>query len=280
MCSTFKYKNCIGRNFDYEVSYNEELRVIEPNRFDNKYKILGMCTGIIHDYPLLYDGMNQEGLCICGLAFMGNAVYNPVKEGMINIPSYKFPLEILSQFKNLEEVKGHLDKINITNEPFNENFPPSDLHWFIADKEESIIVEQTKDGLNYYNGEVLTNNPPYPQQLENYHIVDSKIGNVDFQLDPEYDTRGLETSYLSGDYTSMGRFERLSYIKDKLENSDNSFDDANQSLHLLSSIEQIYGLTNVNDSFEYTIYSIVYDMENLNVYLKLYNDFDLIKKEF
>ena len=149
MCSTFKYKNCIGRNFDYEVSYNEELRVIEPNRFDNKYKILGMCTGIIHDYPLLYDGMNQEGLCVCGLAFMGNAVYNPVKEGMINIPSYKFPLEILSQFKNLEEVKGHLDKINITNEPFNENFPPSDLHWFIADKEESIIVKQTKYGLNY-----------------------------------------------------------------------------------------------------------------------------------
>ena len=78
----------------------------------------------------------------------------------------------------------------------------------------------------------------------------------------------------------MGRFERLSYIKDKLENSDNSFNDANQSLHLLSSIEQVYGLTNVNDSFEYTIYSIVYDMENLNVYLKFYNDFDLIKKEF
>ena len=279
MCSTLKYKNCIGRNFDYEVSYNEELRIIEKDTFGNDYKIIGMCTGIIKDYPLFYDAMNEEGLCIAGLAFAGNAVYNPIKEGMTNIPSYKFPLEILSKFKTVEEVKNHLDNVNITNEQYNENFPPSDLHWFIADREDSIIVEQTKDGLNYYDGEVLTNNPPYPQQLENYSLMESKIGNIDFDLDPEYDTRGLETSYLSGDYTSMGRFERLSYIKEKLEESDNTFNDANQCLHLLCSIEQIYGLTNVNNAFEYNIYSIVYDMDNLKVYLKFYDDFDLIKED-
>ncbi|WP_295722815.1 linear amide C-N hydrolase [uncultured Methanobrevibacter sp.] len=280
MCSTLKYNYCIGRNFDYEVSYNEELRVIEKHTYDNEYKIIGMCTGIIKDYPLLYDGMNERGLCVCGLAFMGNAVYNPVCDDKLNIPSYKFPLEILSKYENLEEVKNLLDNVNITNEQYSENFPPSDLHWFIADKDESIIVEQTKDGLNYYEGELMTNNPPYPQQLENYHIMESKIGNINFKLDSEYNTRGLETYYLSGDYTSMGRFERLAYIKEKLEETDNSFNDANQVLHLLSSIEQIYGLTDVNGSFEYTIYSIVYDMDNLEVYLKFYNDFDLIREKF
>lgn len=280
MCSTLKYNKCIGRNFDYEVSYNEELRIIEKNTVDNEYKIIGMCTGIIKEYPLLYDGMNEKGLCVCGLAFMGNAQYNPPHKDMVNIPSYKFPLEILSKYENVKDVKNLLDNVNITNEQYSENFPPSDLHWFIADKEESIIVEQTKNGLNYYDGEVMTNNPPYPQQLENYHIMESKIGNIDFKFDSEYSTRGLETYYLSGDYTSMGRFERLSYIKEKLEGSNNSFNDANQVLHLLSSIEQVYGLTNVNDSFEYTIYSIVYDMDNLEVYLKFYNDFDLIREKF
>ena len=55
MCSIFKYKNCVGRNFDYEVSYDEELRVIEPKQAGNQYKIIGMCAGVVKDYPLLYD---------------------------------------------------------------------------------------------------------------------------------------------------------------------------------------------------------------------------------
>ena len=35
MCSIFKYKNIVGRNFDYEQSYNEELRFINKNEFKN-----------------------------------------------------------------------------------------------------------------------------------------------------------------------------------------------------------------------------------------------------
>ena len=89
----------------------------------------------------------------------------------------------------------------------------------------------------------------------------------------------METYGLRGDYTSLSRFNRLSYLKDKLEASNNgyTFNDVSQSFHLLSSVEQMYGATPVNDKFEYTIYSIVYDMENKYVYLKKYDELKIME---
>lgn len=273
MCTSLKYKTCMGRNYDYEQSFDEEVRIIDEGEFDNKYKIIGVATGFIKDFPLLYDGMNQHGLCISGLAFEGNAKYFDDSSDKNNIPSFRLPLEILGQFKDVDEVKNFLNSANITNEAYSPQFPPSDMHWMICDKDKAIIVESTEEGLNIYDAKtgVLTNNPPYPQQLEmamdNLKLIGKKDAHV------EYDSRGKETYGLLGDYTSFTRFAKLSYLKEHLENSNNSFDNVNQTFHLLSSIEQIYGLTPVEDKFEYTIYSIVYDMENLKVYYKIYDDF-------
>ena len=277
MCSILKYNDCMGRNYDYEISYQEELRTIPKHKYKNEYAIIGMCTGLVKDYPLLYDGMNSEGLCVGALAFKGNAKYHPKVSGQVNIPSYKFPLEVLGNFESVQEIRDthSLEVVNITDESYSKELPPTDLHWFISDKDESIVVEQTRDGFGYFSGEVLTNNPPYPLQLMNYDKIKTKIGDVDFQLKKTYDTRGLETFYLAGDYTSMSRFERLSYLKENLEKASNSFNNVGQTFHLLSSAEQVYGSTPINDKYEYTIYSIVYDMENLEVYLKTYDDLNI-----
>lgn len=281
MCSIFKYKNCVGRNFDYEVSYDEELRIIEKGEFYSSYKIIGMCTGFVKDYPLLYDGMNECGLVCGALAFEGNAFYKEPNEHKFSPPSYEFVLYVLKNFSSVEIVRDFIssDWFQISNENYSEDMPSSDLHWFIADEKESIIVEQTIDGLNIYDGSVMTNNPPYPIQNHEYESFKDLIGDTIYYKNI-YNTRGMETSGLDGSYTSDGRFERLSYLKEKLEESDNSFGDISQGFHLLSSVEQIYGATPVSDKFEYTIYSIVYDMQNLQVYLKGYDDLTIINKSF
>ena len=273
MCSTFRYKKCMGRNFDYEVSYDEELRTVEKDEFENKYAILGMVTGFIKDYPLFYDAMNEKGVCISALAFEGSAVYNDPDENMINIPSYEFPLRIAGGFDCVADIKDYLENVNITNESYSEDLKSSALHWFICDEKESIVVESVSDGLKVHEnaGDVMTNNPYYPDQLRLCAKNIESIGKYPSELE-KYPTRGKETFGIPGDYTSNGRFTRLTYIKGKLEESDNSFNDVVQSFHLLSSVEQIYGLTNVSDKFEYTIYSIVYDMDELKVYLKRYDE--------
>lgn len=274
MCSIFKYKTTVGRNFDYETSYKEELKVVAKGEFGCKYQIVGMVTGLVKDSPLFYDAMNSHGLVCGGLAFTDNAVYNPPKIGKINIPSYNFILEIVGGYKSVEEVKPILDKVNIIDKDFSNEMPSSPLHWFIADSKESIVVEQTKEGLRYYAADVMTNNPPYYMQKVVSEADFEKIGKCRFYLS-EFETRGKETYNLKGDYTSEGRFSRLSWLKQQLEKSNESFNTISQAFHLCSSVEQIFGVTNVNGKFEYTIYTVIYDMENKTIYLKGYNDLEI-----
>lgn len=35
MCSTFKFKNCVGRNFDYDISYKEQIIQIPKYQYYN-----------------------------------------------------------------------------------------------------------------------------------------------------------------------------------------------------------------------------------------------------
>lgn len=285
MCTALKYKQIMGRNFDYEVSYGEEIVQIPRNKYDNIYSIIGICTMYTDSngvYPLLYDGMNEHGLCMAGLAFVGNAYYvksdKTLKdENKRGIKVYNIIMEVLGQCKSVEEVKDLIAKSLIVDKQIAPNMPNSDLHWLVCDKDNCIVIEQTKDGLDWYDAEteVLTNNPIYPKQLAMYTSNKGLIGK--FNSSP--DTRGNETNGLNGSYTSSGRFQRVSYLKEKLESSDNDFNDVSQAFHLLSSIEQVYGATPVNDKFEYTIYSIVYDIEHLCVYIKTYDDLN-IQKEY
>ena len=274
MCSIFKYDSVVGRNFDYEISYNEELRTIDAGEFNNKYKIIGVCAGIEKTYPLFYDGMNQYGLCMGALAFNGNANYNMEKKEKNNIPAYAFILKILGDFKLVSEVKEYLKEANITNEEYSDEIKTSELHWFISDVNDSIIVESTKEGLKVYDGDVLTNNPPFDKQVRLCELYSNIIGYYP-KFSEEYKSRGVESYGLKGDYTSWTRFLRLKYFKYNLEFSDNYFDDVTTAFHLLGSVEQIYGSTPVGDEYEYTIYSVVYDLQNCKVYLKFYDDLNI-----
>lgn len=277
MCTAFKYKQYFCRNYDYEQSYNEVVKLIPKNsKYKNKYDVMGICTGLIDDYPLMYDGINEYGLCMGGLAFNGNAYY--VKQytetkGRFAYFPYEFILQILGNFKTVDEVKKELEKAVMVDIPYSKDFPNTDLHWMISDKEKSIVVEATKDGLNVYDNEyeTLTNNPPFNEQIEYYEMdfIGEEESHYIRERGEEWNTRGLETQGLSGGYTSPERFERITYLKDKAK--DDKFNPLTQAMHLLSSVEQIYGATPVGNNYEYTIYSAIYDMENKKLHIKTYD---------
>ena len=277
MCTALKYKNVMGRNFDYEKSYDEQIVRIDANEFSNKYKVIGMATGMVQDYPLLYDGMNEHGLCAAGLAFEGNAKYCRYQDDKMNVAAFDVTFWILSNFKTIDEVEKAFESVNIWCEPFSDEFPNSDLHWFVCDQTGSLVIEQTKDGLHIYQSDdVLTNNPSYMEQLEYHRFSMAMIGDADNTLEsPGWYSRGRETDGLDGGYSSDERFNKVSYLKQKLEAADHNFNDVTQGFHLLGSVEQVYGVTSVDDLFEYTIYSIVYDMESLKVYIKTYDHLDI-----
>lgn len=274
MCTVLKYKNVMGRNFDYEQSYKEQIIRVEANEFNNEYDIIGMATGFEQDYPLMYDGMNSQGLCVAGLAFEGNARYQRYQEDKMNVPAFDVVFYILGHCKNCDEVEELAQNLNIWCEPYSDDFPNSDLHWFICDRERSLVLEQTEYGLHcFYSNGVMTNNPPYVEMKMQYEYNKRFYGGEGIEFgDMKWYSRGLDTNGIPGSYLSEDRFERVSYLKEKLENVDTNLDTNASAFHLLGAAEQIYGATSVDDKYEYTIYSIVYDMETLKVHIKTYDN--------
>ena len=235
----------MGRNYDYEVSYQEEVIFIpkEEPVCQNQYDIIGIGSGLFKDYPMLYDAMNSQGLCMSGLAFADNAVYYPFNKTRLNIPVWNMIPYILGNSKSVKDFMNKFTgeyNLNITDNPFNEQTPNAELHWFLCDNEEAIVIESTKDRLNIYDNPygTLTNNPPFNEQKAYYNI--NMIGEDEKyfleELGEEWKTRGLETSGLNGDYTSYGRFERLTFLKQHLEQY-NMADPVIDSFKLCQSVE-------------------------------------------
>lgn len=273
MCTAITYKRkdfYFGRTLDYEYSYKEEV-TITPRNFplkfrhksvrDNHYAIIGMAY-VVDNFPLYYDAVNEKGLCMAGLNFVGNAVYKPQMYNIDNIAQFELIPWILSQCATISEAREKFKNLNITNTPFNSNLPVAELHWLIADENESITVEAVSDGIKIYENPVgvLTNNPPFELQLHylnNYMKLSPKSPSNEFSdkinLTPY--SRGMGAIGLPGDLSSSSRFVRAAFTKLNSISGDTEEESIGQFFHLLGSVEQIKGCCEVNDKYEITIYS-------------------------
>lgn len=231
MCTAATYKTAdfyFGRTLDYEFSYGDEVTVTPRNypltfrhasAVSTHYAIIGMAH-VAGDYPLYYDAFNEKGLCMAGLNFVGNASYQKPQEDHDNIAQFEFIPWILSQCASVKEARVHLAQMVLTDTPFNEQFAPAQLHWILADKNECIVIEPMADGLHIYDNPVgvLTNNPPFPQQLfslNNYMNLSPKQPQNTFSADLPLTTysRGMGALGLPGDLSSASRFVRVAFTK-------------------------------------------------------------------
>ena len=229
MCTASNYitdNHYFGRNFDYEISYNERVTVT-PRNYELKfrkiddikthYAMIGIAAGI-DEYPLYYDACNEKGLAIAGLNFAGNAVYREFEEDMINITPFELIPYLLGTCSNVSEARDALGKINLVNINFADELPLSPLHWMISDEVEAIVVEPLADGLKVYDNPVgvLTNNPPFDKQLfylNNYRGLSNKNPENTFGVDLEEYSRGMGAIGLPGDLSSASRFAKVAFTR-------------------------------------------------------------------
>ncbi len=274
MCTAATYRTkdfYFGRTLDYEFSYGEEITVTPRNypfsfRYlpekREHYAIIGMAH-VEEDYPLYYDAVNEKGLGMAGLNFVGNAVYGEVREGKENVAVFELIPYILSQCENTEEARELLGKIQITDTRFKEQLPNGSLHWIIADEKEAITVESVTEGLKIYENApgVLTNNPPFPMQmfqLNNYMQLSSRQPENLFsdQLSLETYSRGMGALGLPGDLSSASRFVRVAFTKLHARSGEGEADSVGQFFHILGSVEQTRGCCELeNGKYEITIYT-------------------------
>ena len=274
MCTAVTYKTkdfYFGRTLDYEYSYCEEVTVTPRNypiRFrhmgivSQHYAMIGMAF-VQEDYPLYYDAVNEKGLGMAGLNFVGNAAYRELSRNKDNVAVFEFIPWILSQCATVAEARERIGRINLTGDAFSAQLPPASLHWIVADREEAITVESTKAGIHIYDNPVgaLTNNPPFDQQmfrLNDYMHLSRKDPENRFpkELGLSCYSRGMGALGLPGDLSSQSRFVRVAFVKLNSVSGQSEEESVSQFFHILGAVDQQRGCCEVGEGgYEITIYT-------------------------
>lgn len=274
MCTAVTYKTrdfYFGRTLDYDCAYCEEVTVTPRNypfRFramgtkEQHYAMIGMAF-VQENYPLYYDAVNERGLGMAGLNFVGNAAYRNAVPERDNVAVFEFIPWILSQCAAVTEARKLIERINLTPEAFSEQLPPASLHWLIADRKEAIVVESVKDGIHIYDNPVgvLTNNPPFDQQLlqlNDYMHLSTKDPQNRFSKELKLScySRGMGALGLPGDLSSRSRFVRAAFVKMNSVSGESESESVSQFFHILGAMDQQRGCCDVGEgAFEITIYT-------------------------
>lgn len=274
MCTAISFKtkdHYFGRTLDLEYHYNECVVVTprhHPFAFRNGKEIkshpaiIGIAT-VIKDYPLYYEATNEKGLSMAGLNFPDNTYFQPESDTLENVAPFEFIPWILTQCKNISEVKKLLEETNLANIDFSPEMKAATLHWLISDRESSITVECVRDGMKIYDNPVgvLTNNPPFDYQvtnLSNYINLTAEIPQNRFSKKVALETycKGMGALGLPGDLSSASRFVRSAFTKLNSVCGESEEESVTQFFHILGSVSQQRGCVHLGDGkYEITVYT-------------------------
>ena len=290
MCTAAAYKTkdlYFGRTLDYECSYGEEVVVtprnypfhfLEMGDMDSHYAMIGMAH-VAQGCPLYYDAVNEKGLAIAGLNFVGNAHYNKPVEGRENVAVFELIWWLLGSCAAVKECREKLAKINLTDTTFG-GLPTTQLHWMIADKDETITLESVKDGIHVYDNpvRVLANNPTFPEQmfaLNNYMHLSVKPPQNLFAkgLPLTVYSRGMGALGLPGDLSSQSRFVRAAFVNMNSVSGDSENESMGQFFHILGAVDQQNGCCELESGeYEKTIYTSCCNTTRGIYYYNTYNN--------
>jgi choloylglycine hydrolase len=274
MCTAVSWRSkdhYFGRNLDLEFVCNESVTVTPRNfpfQFRNTqpqnthYAIIGMAT-MMDGYPLYFDATNEKGLSMAGLNFPGNAVYPPARKDRTNVAPFEFIPWLLGQCADVIQARKLLLNVNLADIAFSKELPPTPLHWLIADRDQSIVVEPMADGIHIYENPVgvLTNNPPFDFHLHNlglYLNVSAKQAvnrfSEHYPIAPW--SSGMGGLGLPGDFSSASRFVKATFVKLNSLSGSSEEESVSQFFHILSSVAMPRGSVRMGEcQYEITRYS-------------------------
>ncbi len=293
MCTGLLYKNgnytYFGRNLDLQYKLANDVTVC-PRNYVLKYHhledmphhsaIVGMAiTG--YGYPLFFEGVNEYGVGAASLNFPGYGKYNPeLEEGKKNVTSFELIPYLLCTCKNLDDAKKELSEINLVADDFNEKVASVPLHWIVADKNGSVIVERTATGLHVYDNplNVLANAPEYPTQAVNFANYLNLTSNypenrVAPQLNVPIYSSGMGTDGLPGGLDSMSRFSRIAFMANNSKAEETDEATLTQFFHIMQTVQQINGANCEKEGlYEITNYTAGANLDTMDFYWTSYNN--------
>lgn len=280
MCTAMTFRSrdrYFGRTLDFERSFGESV-VITPRNHplsfrclptqEQHYALLGMAT-VAEGEPLYYDAVNENGLAMAGLLCSGFAAYAPYREGAENVASFELIPWVLGQCTDLREARLLLKRCNLLDIHFSETLPATPLHWILADRERSMVVEATREGLRLYENPagVLTNSPSFDHQLlrlEEYR-----------RLTPEpvegY-SRGLGAVGLPGDWSSSSRFIRAAFVRKNGRCGESEAESVSHFFRMMQTVAVPKGCMRLPQGEAYTRYTSCCNQDRGIYYYSTYTD--------
>ena len=215
---------------DIECSFGECV-VLTPRNYSivlrlgevikEHYAILGMAS-VSGGYPLYADAFNEKGLCIAGLNFPVDTVYTPIEKCDMKkrrIAPFELPLFLLSYCASADECITLLENIEIADIDFSEKIKSTPLHWHVADKNGSLVIECFESRLSVKRNiaDVLANYPPLDVQIMNLasfqNLTPYRPQNcLSKFMDFSAYGKAFGSFGLPGDFSSSSRFVKSAYL--------------------------------------------------------------------
>jgi len=292
MCTSLTFQTSdfyFGRNLDLEYNFSEKI-VITPRQYPFIFKFAGTLSEhyaiigtaqITDGCPLYAEAVNEKGLCLAALNFPGNAVYAETPEsGKTNLAPFELFGFLLGTCATVKEAEEKLKAVCITHTAFKDGYPVAPLHWHIADKDRSLVLECIKDGMHLYENPVgvLTNNPPFPFQLtnlQNYmHLTSNPPENrfaPALKLAPY--GQGMGALGLPGDASPASRFVRAAFCKWNTELPSGEEASVTQFFHILDNVAMVAGSVRTPENkLDRTTYASCINASRGIYYYKTYNN--------
>lgn len=287
----------------------EKINYCDGKNEVGKYAYVGVTYNHIDSW--LLDGVNECGLT-GGLLMLneGTSVDKPEKErqGYIGM---ELVTKILSSCKDVNEVIALAGKIQILSIPYGNQNVPATMHYFFTDSGGNEVILEATDKecpgiLKIFPWEkilgVMTNSPPYEEQLQNLSWFLSQSPELKQGLNGQAITKldldgrevqaDVNAKHLSlngtfpASYCSYDRFIRLTILK-ALNDCGNYFEDE-KMLALGSGIMNAVCEPRNKGVFHYTRmeadgnvigqkdsisqYVVMYNIEETSIYLKKFDE--------
>lgn len=291
MCTCITCENgdfYFGRNMDLEYHFGEQV-VITPRNYvfrfrrepqlASHYAMIGMAS-VAEEYPLYAEAVNEKGLGMAGLNFPGNACYVPEQPGKRNVTPYELIPWVLGQCADTEEARKLLETVSLLDIPFSEKLPLAPLHWMIADRNGSLVLEADQTGVHLYENPfgVLTNNPPFPYYLAhmgNYVNLQAEFpkGGLAEKMKLQPFGQGLGAVGLPGDFSPASRFVKAVFLKWNSQAPEEELASVSQFFHILDGVAMVRGSVITPEGMpDITTYSCCVNADRGIYYYKTYDN--------
>lgn len=281
-------KECyFGRNMDWCEDFGLRPCIVPRDfvcdfrflpRRERQLAMIGMAR-VEEGAPLFAEAVNEKGLAMAGLNFIGNAFYeSETRQGRRNVCAWELILWLLGEAGSLPQAKSLIDGLRLIDSPLREDLPNAQLHWILSDKSGSLVLEARRDGLHVFPDPVgvLTNNPPFEHQLSHLSLFaglspyerESRMNEAIPELAKGFGTGAFG---LPGDYSSPSRFVKTAWLVGESE-LDRITDEEGRVSHLfsiLASVAPPLGSVRNREGMPHrTLYSLVSNTSRGSVYLR------------